>query len=112
MRIGHRRAGISGNCPMISLTRTSQRDVPTIRGSVRMRPIQPPVQFAARSGSCKDPVMRSSQIQLDDLRLDLFQMGFDQGPFPRPEPMERFGHEIITNSEAGQRAFNALDNRG
>ena len=40
MRIGYRRAGIAGNRLILSITRTSQRDVPTIGGSVRMRPVE------------------------------------------------------------------------
>ena len=41
MRIGYRSAGMAGNRLIASLTRTSQREVPTIGGSVRIRPVAP-----------------------------------------------------------------------
>ena len=53
-----------------------------------------------------------SQIQIGQLGFDFLQAAFDQLAFRGAEAVKRFGHEIVADAQAGQRAFDAFDDRG
>ena len=54
-------------------------------------------------------VDRAQTLEAKQQAPELVLPGED--PLDGPEAVEGFGHEVVTDAETGQRAFNALDDR-